>query len=132
MEKPMTQRKAILTDKAPAALGPYSQALLAGNTLYISGQLGLDPATGKLADGGTAAQARQAMENIMAILMDQNMSMHDVVQVQVFLTDIADFATVNEVYKTFFTEPYPARAAVQVAALPAGAGIEILATAMKD
>ncbi|MHC4988785.1 MAG: RidA family protein [Planctomycetota bacterium] len=128
----MTQRKAILTDKAPAALGPYSQALLAGNTLYISGQLGLDPATGKLADGGTAAQARQAMENIMAILMDQNMSMHDVVQVQVFLTDIADFATVNEVYKTFFTEPYPARAAVQVAALPAGAGIEILATAMKD
>jgi 2-iminobutanoate/2-iminopropanoate deaminase len=132
MEKPMTQRKAILTDKAPAALGPYSQALLAGNTLYISGQLGLDPATGKLADGGTAAQARQAMENIMAILMDQNMSMHDVVQVQVFLTDIADFAAVNEVYKTFFSEPYPARAAVQVAALPAGASVEILATAMKD
>ncbi|MHC5157367.1 MAG: RidA family protein [Planctomycetota bacterium] len=128
----MTQRKAILTDKAPAALGPYSQALLAGNTLYISGQLGLDPATGKLADGGTAAQARQAMENIMAILMDQNMSMHDVVQVQVFLTDIADFAAVNEVYKTFFSEPYPARAAVQVAALPAGASVEILATAMKD
>ncbi|MDH4202167.1 MAG: RidA family protein [Phycisphaerae bacterium] len=128
----MTQRKAIQTDKAPKAIGPYSQALLAGSTLYISGQLGLDPATGKLAEGGTAAQARQALQNIMSILMDQNMSMHNVVQVQVFLTDIGDFAAVNEVYKTFFAEPYPARAAVQVAALPAGASVEILATAMKD
>jgi 2-iminobutanoate/2-iminopropanoate deaminase len=132
MEKPMTQRKAIQTDKAPAALGPYSQALLAGNTLYISGQLGIDPATGKLVEGGTTAEGEQALKNIMAILMEQNMSMHDVVQVQVFLTDIADFAAVNEVYKTFFSEPYPARAAVQVAALPAGASVEILATAMKD
>jgi 2-iminobutanoate/2-iminopropanoate deaminase len=128
----MTQRKAIQTDKAPAAIGPYSQALLAGNTLYISGQLGINPATGTLAGGGTAAQARQAMENIMAILMDQNMSLHNVVQVQVFLTDIGDFKAVNEVYKTFFTEPYPARAAFQVAALPASAKIEILATAVKD
>ena len=128
----MTQRKAIQTDTAPAAIGPYSQALLAGNTLYISGQLGIDPATGKLIEGGTAEQARQALKNIMAILMDQNMSMHNVVQVQVFLTDIADFKAVNEVYKTFFAEPYPARAAVQVAALPAGASVEILATAIKD
>jgi len=128
----MTQRKAIQTDKAPAAIGPYSQALLVGKTLYISGQLGIDPATGTLAEGGPAAQARQAMDSIMAILMDQNMSMHDVVQVQVFLTDIADFKAVNEVYKTFFCEPYPARAAVQVAALPAGGAVEILATAVKD
>ena len=128
----MTQRKAIQTDKAPAAIGPYSQALLAGNMLYLSGQLGLDPATGTLVEGGTPAQARQALDNIMAILMDQNMSMHNVVQVQVFLTDIGDFKAVNEVYKTFFAEPYPARAAVQVAALPAGASVEILATAVKD
>lgn len=127
----MTERKAIQTDTAPKAIGPYSQALLANNMLYISGQLGIDPATGKLAEGGTAAQAKQALKNVMAILMDQNMSMSNVVQVQVFLTDIGDFAAVNEIYKTFFTEPYPARAAVQVAALPAGACVEILATAIK-
>jgi 2-iminobutanoate/2-iminopropanoate deaminase len=128
----MTKRKAIQTDKAPAALGPYSQALLASNTLYISGQLGIDPATGTLVEGGTAAQARQALENIMAILVEVNMNMHEVVQVQVFLSDIADFTAVNEVYKTFFTEPFPTRAAVQVAALPAGAAVEILATAVKE
>ena len=128
----MTQRKAIQTDKAPAAMGPYSQALLVGNTLYISGQLGIDPATGKLVEGGTAEQAEQALKNIMAILMEANMSMHNVVQVQVFLADIADFAAVNEVYKTFFAEPYPARAAIQAAALPAGASVEILVTAVKE
>jgi len=128
----MTQRKAIQTNKAPKAIGPYSQALLAGNTLYISGQLGIDPVAGKLVEGGTVEQAKQALKNIMAILMDQNMSMHNVVQVQVFLADIADFAAVNEVYKTFFSEPYPARAAIQAAALPAGASVEILATAIKD
>ena len=128
----MTERKAIQTDKAPAAIGPYSQALLADNTLYISGQLGIDPATGKLAEGGAAEQAAQALKNIMAILVEANMNMHEIVQVQVFLTDIADFAAVNETYKTFFTTPYPARAAFQVAALPAGASVEILATAVKD
>ena len=128
----MTERKAIQTDKAPAAIGPYSQALLADNTLYISGQLGIDPATGKLAEGGGAEQAAQALKNIMAILVEANMNMHEIVQVQVFLTDIADFAAVNETYKTFFTTPYPARAAFQVAALPAGASVEILATAVKD
>ena len=127
----MTERKALQTDNAPAALGPYSQALLVGNTLYISGQLGLDPASGKLAEGGTAAQARQALENIMAILVEANMNMHEIVQVQVFLADMGDFKAVNEVYKTFFAEPFPARAAVQVAELPAGAAVEILATAVK-
>ena len=128
----MTERKAIQTDKAPAAIGPYSQALLVGNTLYISGQLGFDPATGKLVDGDTAAQAEQALKNIMAILMEENMSMHNVAQVQVFLADIADFAAVNEVYKSFFSEPYPARAAIQAGALPAGGSVEILVTAVKD
>jgi 2-iminobutanoate/2-iminopropanoate deaminase len=128
----MTERKVIQTDKAPKAIGPYSQALLVGNTLYISGQLGMNPATGKLVEGGTAAQAKQALENIMAILVAANMNMHDVVQVQVFLADISDFAAVNEVYKMYFREPYPARAAFQVAALPAGAKVEILATAVKN
>ena len=127
----MTLRKAIQTDKAPAALGPYSQALQVGNTLYISGQLGIDPATGKLVSSGTAEQAKQALNNVMAILMEANMSMHDVAQGQVFLADIADFSAVNEVYKTFFTEPYPARAAIQAGALPAGANVEILVTAIK-
>ncbi len=88
--------------------------------------------TGKLVDGGTAAQAKQALENVMAILMKANMSMRDVVQVQVFLADIADFAVVNEVYKTFFKEPYPARAAIGVGALPAGGKVEILVTAIKS
>lgn len=128
----MTERKAIQTDKAPAAIGPYSQALLVGNTLYISGQLGIDPATGKLVEGDTATQAKQALENIMAILMEENMSMHNVVQVQVFLADIADFAAVNEIYKAYFAQPYPARAAIQAGALPAGASVEILVTAIKD
>jgi 2-iminobutanoate/2-iminopropanoate deaminase len=80
----MTQRKAIQTDKAPAAIGPYSQALMVGNTLYMSGQLGIDPTTGKMVEGGVAEQTKQALKNIMAILMEVNMSMHDVVQVQVF------------------------------------------------
>ena len=128
----MTERKVIQTDAAPGAIGPYSQALLVGNTLYISGQLGIDPATGKLVEGGTAAQARQALENVMAILMKANMSMRDVVQAQVFLADIADFAAVNEVYKVYFQEPYPARAAIQAGALPAGGAVEILVTAVKS
>jgi len=128
----MTQRKAIQTDKAPAAIGPYSQALLAGNTLYISGQLGIDPATGKMVDGGVAEQTEQAFKNIMAILTEVNMSMHDVVQVQVFLVDIADFSVVNGVYETFFTKPYPARAAIQAGALPASGSVEILVTAVKE
>ncbi|OQY03080.1 MAG: reactive intermediate/imine deaminase [Planctomycetales bacterium 4572_13] len=126
----MTKRKAVQTDIAPAAMGPYSQALLMGNTLYISGQLGIDPATGKMVDGPTAAQAEQALKNIMAILMEANMSMHNVVQAQVFLADIGDFSAVNEVYKTFFAEPYPARAAIQAGALPAGGSVEILVTAV--
>lgn len=126
----MTERNAIHTDKAPAALGPYSQALKVGSTLYISGQLGIDPATGKLVAGDTAAQAEQALKNIIAILVEANMNTRHVVHVQVFLADIADFTAVNQVYKTCFSEPYPARAAFQVAGLPAGAKVEILATAV--
>lgn len=128
----MSERKAVQTDKAPRAIGPYSQGLLAGNTLYISGQLGIDPKSDQLVEGGTAAQTKQALENIMAVLMEVNMSMSNIVQMQIFLTDIGDFKMVNEVYQTFFTEPYPARAAVQVAALPKQANVEILSIAIKD
>lgn len=120
----------IQTDAAPAAIGPYSQAVRAGNTLYLSGQLGIDPSTGKLAEGGVVQQAEQAFKNITAILDAAGFNRADIVQVQVFLTNIGDFAAVNEVYKHYFSPPYPARAAVAVAALPAGAAVEILVTAI--
>ena len=128
----MSERKAIETEAAPAALGPYSQALLVGDTLYVSGQLGMTPAGGKPVDGGTAPQTRQALENVKAILNAAGMEMRDVVKVQAFLTDLGDFGTFNEVYQTFFETPYPARAAVQVGDLPAGAAVEIVVTAVKS
>jgi len=125
-------RKAIQTDQAPAAIGPYSQAIQVGNTLYLSGQLGLDPATGKLVNGGVAAQATQALKNVQAICAAAGFTLADVVQVQVFMANIDDFGTVNGIYKEFFKEPYPARAAFGVAALPAGGAVEILAVALKN
>lgn len=124
-------RKAIHTEQAPRALGPYSQAVQIGQTLYISGQLGLEPSTGRLVEGGIEAQARQALLNIQAIVSAAGFSMRDVAWVQVFLADLSDFAAVNEVYRSFFEEPYPARAAVQAAALPGGGRIEITAMAQK-
>jgi len=124
-------RKAIQTDQAPEAIGPYSQAIQIGNALYLSGQLGIDPATGKLVDGGVIAQAKQALSNVQAICKAAGFSLADVVQVQVFLANIADFKAVNEVYKEFFKEPYPARAAFGVGALPVGGAVEILTVAAK-
>ncbi len=124
-------RQAIQTEAAPAAIGPYSQAIQAGNSLYLSGQLGLDPATGKLADGGVGAQSRQALDNVEAILAAAGFGLGDVVQVQVLLTDINDFGAVNAVYEEFFKPPYPARAAYAVAALPAGGSVEIVVSAQK-
>lgn len=124
-------RQAIQTEAAPAAIGPYSQAIQAGNTLYLSGQLGLDPATGKLAEGGVGAQSRQALANVGAILAAAGFGLEDVVQVQVLLTDINDFGAVNAVYEEFFKPPYPARAAYAVAALPAGGSVEIVVSAQK-
>jgi len=127
----MMTRKVIHTEKAPKAIGPYSQAIQVGDMLYVSGQLGIDPASGKLVEGGTAEQARQALTHIQTILCEAGYTLHDVVQIQVFLADIGDFAQVNEVYKTFFTEPYPARAAIQAGALPAEARVVILTIAQK-
>lgn len=115
---------AISSDAAPAALGPYSAGVKAGGMVFLSGQLGLDPKTGQLADG-VVAQAEQSLENIEALLAAAGAALDNVVKTTVFLADIADFAAVNEVYASRFPEPYPARSAVQVGALPASALVEI-------
>ena len=121
----------ISTTAAPAAIGPYSQAIEANGTVYVSGQLPIDPATGEFAPGGIQAQARQSLTNMRNILAETGLTMQNVVKVTVLLADIADFAAVNEVYAEFFSAPFPARSAFQVAALPKGAGVEIEAIAVK-
>lgn len=118
-------KKAIHTDSAPAAIGPYSQAVRWGNVVYVSGQIPIDPATGAFAGEDIAAQTRQSLTNIKNILAAEGLDMSHVVKTSVMLKDIADFAAMNEVYAEFFTAPYPARAAYQVAALPKGARVEI-------
>lgn len=124
--------EAIVTDKAPAALGPYSAGVTTtGTCIHVSGELGLDPATGKMAGDDVQAQTRQSLTNIRNILEAAGASMSDVAECEVLLADIADFKAMNEVYAEFFTAPYPARAAFQVAALPAGAKVEIKAVAYK-
>ncbi len=120
---------AIHTEKAPAAIGPYSQAVKAGNTIYVSGQLPIDPAKGAFAGDDIASQTRQSLTNIRNILEAAGTDMSHVVKTTVLLADINDFAAMNEVYAEFFTEPYPARAAFQVAAVPKGARVEIEAVA---
>ena len=122
---------AIHTDNAPAAIGPYSQAIQAGNTIYVSGQLPIDPATGAFAGEDIAAQTRQSLCNIKAILAAAGADMRNVVKTTVLLADIADFAAMNAVYAEFFTAPYPARAAFQAAALPKNAKVEIECVAVK-
>ena len=123
--------QAIHSDKAPAAIGPYSQAVLAGNTLYISGQLPVDASTGAFAGEDIQAQTRQSLTNIGYILEAAGMSYADVTKTTVLLKDIGDFAAMNEVYAQFFKEPFPARAAFQVVALPKNALVEIEAVAVK-
>ena len=118
-------KKVIATDKAPKAIGPYSQAIEADGLVFTSGQLGLVPETGELAEG-VEAQARQALENIKAVLAEAGLTMDNVVKTTVLLADMADFAAVNAIYAEFFTEgSYPARSAFQVAALPKGGLVEI-------
>lgn len=122
---------AIHTDNAPAAIGPYSQAIQAGNTIYVSGQLPIDPATGAFAGNDIAAQTRQSLTNMKNILNAAGADMCDVVKTTVLLADIADFAAMNAVYAEFFAAPYPARAAFQVACLPKNALVEIECVAVK-
>ncbi|AQT69230.1 Enamine/imine deaminase [Anaerohalosphaera lusitana] len=125
------QRKIIKTTKAPQAIGPYSQALLVDDSLYISGQLGLDPSTGEIVGESVASQTHQVFKNIVAILGEADMALENVVQCQVFLSDMGDFAEVNAVYAEYFPENPPTRAAFEVSQLPAGGKVEILATAVK-
>ncbi len=122
---------AIHTDNAPAAIGPYSQAIQAGNTIYVSGQLPIDPATGAFAGNDITAQTRQSLTNMKNILMAAGADMSNVVKTTVLLADIADFAAMNAVYAEFFTAPFPARAAFQVACLPKNALVEIECVAVK-
>jgi 2-iminobutanoate/2-iminopropanoate deaminase len=118
--------KAISTDKAPAAIGPYSQAIDSGKGLiFLSGQIPIDPATGAFAEGGIKEQTRQSLLNAQAILKAAGLSLANVVKTTVFLADMGDFAAMNEVYAQFFAEPFPARSAVAVKALPKGALVEI-------
>ena len=106
-------------------LGPYSRAVWVGNLLYLSGQLGIDPATGKLAEGGVAAETQQLLKGLSAVLSAAGLGMGDVVKANVYLTSMDDFATMNKVYESFFEAPYPARTTVAVAALPGGGHVEI-------
>ena len=114
----------IQSPDAPAAIGPYSQAIRAGNTVYLSGQIGLDPKTGQLVDG-IDAQAHQVFKNLRAVASASGGSLDDMVKVSVLLLDLADFAKVNEIMASYFKTPYPARATYQVAGLPRGARIEV-------
>lgn len=123
-------KEIITSPNAPKAIGPYSPALRVGDALYCSGQLGMDPATGELASG-VRSQAERAIKNLEAILAEAGFGIGDVVKTTVFLSNIADFAAVNEVYSAHFTAPYPARSAVQVAALPKGGLVEIEAIALR-
>jgi 2-iminobutanoate/2-iminopropanoate deaminase len=124
-------REVVSVPGAPRAIGPYSPAVWAGNTLYLSGQIGIDPATGQLVPGGFEAEAKRALDSCRTILEAAGLTLADVVQVQVFLADIADYAALNAVYAPYFPAQPPARAAIGVAALPRGARVEILMTAAR-
>lgn len=118
-------RQSIHSDHAPAAIGPYSQAVRCGNTVFLSGQIPLDPATGELLQADIAAETRRVFDNLAAVCAAAGGSFADIAKVGIFLTDLADFAAVNAVMAEYFQPPFPARATVQVAALPRGARVEI-------
>ena len=119
------KKRVIHTDKAPKAIGPYSQAIQAGNFLFLSGQIPLDPASGELVKGDIREQTRRVLENLKGVLESQNLGMGDVVKVTIFLKDMENFSQVNEVYATYFPSSPPARSTVEVAKLPRDADIEI-------
>jgi len=118
-------RSIIHTEQAPAAIGPYSQAVRVGDTVYLSGQIPLLPSTGVMLEGGIEAQARQVFENMQAVCAAAGGSLADVARLGIFLTDLGDFAAVNAVMAEYFSAPYPARSTVQVSALPRGAQVEV-------
>jgi 2-iminobutanoate/2-iminopropanoate deaminase len=118
-------KKIISTNEAPGAIGPYSQAVRSGSFLFCSGQIPLDPKSGQIVSGDIAAQTRRVLDNIAAVLKAEGLSFDDVVKTTIFLTNLADFQTVNEIYSSYFTQDPPARSTVQVAALPRAANVEI-------
>ena len=126
----MPRKQIISTDRAPAAVGPYSQAVKVGDFIYTAGQIPLEPQTGSLVEGGIEAQTRQVIQNLAAVLEAAGSSLTQVVKTTIFVTDIKDFAAVNQVYGSFFGDRPPARSTVQVAALPLGARVEIEAVAI--
>lgn len=122
--------KRINTDKAPAAIGPYSQALDLGNIVYLSGQIPVNPETGEMTDT-IEGQTQQSMKNVEAILKEAGLTLSNVVKTTIFLSDLADFAAMNAVYESFLETPYPTRSCVQVAAIPKGAKVEIECIAVR-
>ena len=122
----------IHTDHAPAAIGPYSQAVRVGNTVYFSGQIPLDPATGALVEGDIAVQVRRALDNLDAVAQAAGGSLSNIVRLGLYLTDLGQFSAVNEVMQEYFDSPYPARSTVEVSALPKGAVFEVDAVMMLD
>lgn len=118
-------KEIISTDNAPQAIGPYSQAVKTGNLIFISGQIPLDPKTGDIVDGSIEDQANQVLDNIKSICEAAGHGLEDIVKITIFLTDLGNFATVNEVMKNYFKEPYPARATVEISGLPLGVNVEI-------
>ena len=126
----MSDKQAVHTEQAPAAIGPYSQGVRAGEFFFSAGQIGLDPGTGQLVPGGVADQARRVFANLAAVLEAAGLALDDVVKTTVFLADMDEFGTVNEVYAEHFQEPYPARSTVQAARLPMDARVEIEVVAL--
>jgi len=125
-------KKIISTSEAPVAIGPYSQAVRSGNFLFCSGQIPLDPKSGQIVSGDIAAQARRVLDNIGAVLKAEGLTFESIVKTTIFLTDLADFQTVNETYGSYFKQQPPARSTVQVSALPKGAKVEIEVIAVAD
>ena len=118
-------RRAVETSGAPAPVGPYSQGVVAGGILYCSGQVPLDPATAELVEGGAATQARRCLESLDAVCREAGATLADAARLTIYLTDLGDFGEVNEAYAEFFSEPYPARSAIGVSALPKGAAVKV-------
>lgn len=125
-------KNCFLTEKGPKALGPYSTAVRTGNTVYLSGMLGIDPEKGALAEGGIEAQATQAMKNVQTVLEEMGLSTANIVKTTVFMADLKDFVTFNGIYAKWFEGDYPARSCVQVAALPMNALVEVEAIAITE
>ena len=124
-------KQPIQTNEAPSAIGPYSQAVKTGDVIYTSGQIGLDPATGEMVDG-LENQAHRVMKNVKAVLAAADCDMNDIVKTLIFMQNMEDFVTVNEIYASYFEEPYPARSAVEVARMPKGALVEVEVIAKKS